>query len=94
MEYVKRLMKDAETAVLDDELIERILKSNDCRVFLKAIGRVDCPPGLLVDLSQSLDAEVRMAVARHPNAPDATVLRLQRDTERRVATTARSRASQ
>ena len=78
-------------APFDEELADRIVRSNDEAVFLAALGRKDCPAALTVDLSQARDSEVRLAVAGHPNTPDVTLRRMTGDTDPDVSRAATRR---
>ena len=87
MNNIKLLLKGRQ--VFDENLSDAVVRSNDFEIFCLALERGDCPAGLLVDLSQSPNSEVREAVARHQNLPLLTKERLARDPIDKVAQAAR-----
>lgn len=75
----------------DGDLADEVLRSNDDHLFMVAIGRRDCPAGLLVDVSQAVAPAVRRAVAAHANTPLVTLRRMAKDEDDEVARTAKGR---
>lgn len=76
-------LKDIEK--FDEGLADAVLRSNNSDVFLLAIARSDCPSGLLIDLSQARNVEVRRGVAAHANTPELTLRRMSEDRDPAVA---------
>jgi hypothetical protein len=85
------LLQRARASTFDANLVDDIVLSNDVGIFLLALRRSDCPPALLIDLSQSASSDVRLAVASHANTPAMTLRRLRDDKDPHVANTAQSR---
>jgi hypothetical protein len=85
MSLLWRVKKDP----FDDDLIEEIIMDSSEPIALAALERADCPPELLVDLSQNISPKVRIAVAKHSNVPSITKETLKNDPETTVSSAAR-----
>lgn len=79
------LLDRVRTCLFDDDLIEEIIMDSSQTIVLAAVSRSDCPPELLVDLSQNLSPIVRAAVARHANLPVITRERMKKDPDTTVS---------
>ena len=85
------IKKRAKEEQFTDELAEAIVSSNCIDIFKIALKRHDCPPVLLVDLSQSPDEAIRALVASHPNTPAMTIKRMANDRSPAVSRAAKAR---
>jgi hypothetical protein len=85
------LLNRAKSVQFNDDLVDEIVANKNDKIALVALSRIDCPSSLLVDLSQSTNKEVRLAVASHANTPNETRKRMAKDPENNIAYVARSR---
>lgn len=83
------LIRSLRHSTFDEQVVNSVVQSNDDEVFAEALERADCPPELLVDLSQAPSNEIRRMVASHRNTPRITLERMSHDSDRLVAAAAK-----